>query len=88
VSTRRSLARLSAADALLDPVTEILFHIAEILEGAFQDGFGHAVEQVADDIGDQPVPFGVVRSASQAPRSWARTVVFLSAWIRLLSTSF
>jgi hypothetical protein len=43
---------------------------------------------VADDIGDQPVPFGVVRSASQAPRSWARTVVFLSAWIRLLSTSF
>jgi uncharacterized membrane-anchored protein len=29
-----------------------------------------------------------VRSASQAPCAWARTVVFLSAWIRLLSTSF
>src|ERR1700710_2721448 len=41
---------LSCPDALLDAVAEISVDMAPVLEGAFQDGFGHSVEQVADAV--------------------------------------
>jgi len=44
---------LLGADTLLDLVAEVLVHVVPVLEGAEQHRFGHAVDQVADDVGDQ-----------------------------------
>src|SRR5262249_28043302 len=52
---------LPGADALLDPVAESLVHVAPVLEGALEDRLGHAAQQVADDVADQPVLGGVVQ---------------------------
>jgi EamA-like transporter family len=43
---------LAGADGGLDAVAEVLVHVAPVLEGAVQDGFGHALEQVAGDVAD------------------------------------
>src|ERR1700751_5053334 len=51
---------LSCADALLDALADVLVDVLPVLEGALQDRLGHAAQQVADDVGDQPVPRGVV----------------------------
>ena len=51
---------LPGADALLDLVAEGLVHVLPVLEGPLQHRLGHAVEQLADDVGHQPVAGRVV----------------------------
>ena len=47
---------------MLDAVAEGLVHVAPVLEGALQDGFGHALEQVAGDVADEAFTGRVVEN--------------------------
>src|SRR6202042_437383 len=63
-------------DAGLDLAAEVLVHVAPVLEGALQDRFGHPVEQVADDVGDQPLAGRVVEHLTDHGARLAESVVF------------
>src|SRR3984885_14319182 len=52
------LFALLGSDAGLDLVAEVLVDVAPVLKRAGQDRLGHAVEQVAGDVGDQPLAGG------------------------------
>ena len=52
---------LSVANAFLDAFAEGLVHVLPVLEGALEDRRGHSVQQVADDVGHQPVARVVVQ---------------------------
>ena len=55
-------------DALGDTVADRLVDVPPILDRAREYGLGHPVQEVADDVGDQPVALGVVHDlAHQVP---------------------
>jgi hypothetical protein len=43
------------------------FYVAQVLEGAEQDGFADSVEELADDVVDQPVGFQKSECTSDLP---------------------
>src|SRR5690348_18436837 len=71
----RPRAGLSGADALLDPLAEVAVHVGPVLEGTLQHRLGDAVEQVADDVGCQPVAGGVVHALPDHGAGLAPVVV-------------
>src|SRR5580704_19133687 len=66
---------LPGADALLDLVAEGLVHVLPVLEGPLQHRLGHAVEQLADDVGYQPVAGRVVQDVTDHRAGLAPVVV-------------
>src|SRR5579871_3432186 len=69
---------LAGADAGLDPVAEALVHVAPVTEGALQDRLGHAVEQVADDVADQPLAGSVIEDLADHRSRLAPVIVGLA----------
>ena len=59
-----------------------LVHVAPVLEGALQHRLGHALEQVADDVADQPLPGGVVEHLADHGAGLAPVVVLARAGCR------
>src|ERR1700685_1109621 len=75
--TRGPESGLLGADAGFAPVAEALVHVAPVLEGALQDRLGHPVEQVADDVADQPLAGRVVEHLADQRARLAPVVVLL-----------
>src|SRR4029077_11152924 len=72
---RRSGLGLAGADGLLYAVAEGLVHVAPVLEGALQDGLGHALEQVAGDVADEAFTGRVVENLADHGAGLAPVVV-------------
>src|SRR5712692_7421156 len=66
---------LSGADALLDPLAQVLVHVPEVPEGTLEPRFGHTGEQRPHDVADQPVPCGVVHHLADQRAGLAPVVV-------------
>src|ERR1700716_932694 len=55
---------LSGADALFDAVTDIGVDVAPVLEGACQHRLADSLEQVTNNVVDQPIPLRVVHNVA------------------------
>src|ERR1700742_3444646 len=72
-AVRRSA--LSVANTLLDPVAKVLVDVAEVPEGALDNGLGHAGEQRSHDVADEPVSCGVVQHLADQRAGLAPVIV-------------
>ena len=72
---RDAQAPSGAPDALGDAVADLLVDVAPVLERSFQDGGGHAVAEMPDDVGDQAVARRVVEDVADQGAGLAPVVV-------------
>ena len=71
-------SRSAAVHALGDAVADFLVDVAPVFERTLQHGFGHAVLEVSDDVGHQPVALRIVHDLAHQGAGLAEVVVVLA----------
>jgi hypothetical protein len=59
--------------ALLDALAQVGVDVAKVFHGALQHGLGHTVEQVSNDVVDQPIPLGVIHDVADQMPAWPQS---------------
>ena len=74
-SSVRTLHEWARAHALLDALAQIGVDVAKVFDGALQHRLGHTVEQVSNDVGDQPISLGVIHDVADQSAGLAPVVI-------------
>ena len=78
----RSASSTSAAEASLtsdsfgDAIADFLVDVAPVVQGAFEDGLGHTIAEVADHIRDQTVTSRIVHDLSDQRAGLTPIIIF------------
>ena len=69
-------SRVPTADALFDAQTKIGIHVAPVLKGAVEHRLADPVEEVSNNVGNQPIPLCVIHHLTDECGGLTPVVVF------------